>query len=181
MYNKAQSKRDFTPVNNQIRSSKVICIDQNNNNLGEIETSEALKLSYAAELDLVQITAGTNGKSPTAKILDFGKYKYAESKSKKQQAKKQRENTVRTREIQFRPNTDINDLKTKANKTREFLEEGDNVKISIMFKGRELSHKELATETLRQFLELVPEMQLSESPNLSGKVLSALGTKKKSE
>lgn len=179
MYNKAQPKRDFTPVNNQIRSSKVICIDQDNNNLGEIDTSEALKLSYAAGLDLVQITQAKD-KYPTAKILDFGKYKYVESKNKKQQAKKQRENTVRTREIQFRPNTDVNDLKTKANKTREFLEEGDNVKISIMFKGRELSHKELATETLRQFLELVPELQLIESPSMSGKILSALGTKKKS-
>lgn len=180
MYNKQQQKRDFTPVNNQIRSSKVICIDQNNNNLGEIDLSEALKLSYAVELDLVQISQSKDS-SPVCKILDFGKHKYQEQKNKKQQAKKQRENTVRTREIQFRPSTDINDLKTKANKAREFLKDGDNVKISITFKGREVSYQELARETLKQFLELVPELQLMESPTMSGKILSALGTKKKEE
>jgi len=180
LYNKQQQKRDFTPVNNQIRSSKVICIDQNNNNLGEIDLSEALKLSYAVELDLVQISQSKDS-SPVCKILDFGKHKYQEQKNKKQQAKKQRENTVRTREIQFRPSTDINDLKTKANKAREFLKDGDNVKISITFKGREVSYQELARETLKQFLELVPELQLMESPTMSGKILSALGTKKKEE
>lgn len=176
MYNN-QKKRDFTPINNQIRSSKVVCIDNNDKNLGEIDTSEALKIAYDAGLDLVQVSSGKN-RYPTCKVLDYGKYKYQQSKNQKAAAKKQRENTIKTKEIQFRPSTEINDLKVKAEKAKEILNEGDHVRISVLFKGRELSYQDLAKETLNQFLMLIPDINIIERPTMSGKTLSVLIQKK---
>src|SRR5690554_4765412 len=100
-------------------------------------------MALDAGLDLVQVSSGGRNSSPTCKILDYGKYKYQQSKNEKAAAKKQRENSVKIKEIKFRPTTDINDLRTKASKVQEFLNDGDKVKITIAFRGREVSHKEI--------------------------------------
>ncbi|HVI42753.1 MAG TPA: translation initiation factor IF-3, partial [Anaerovoracaceae bacterium] len=138
-FNKNQ---DRIIINHQIRGQKVFCINHENVNLGLIPLSQALNLAQEHGLDLVQVSAPSKDRAPTCKILDSGKYKYDLSKKKKEAEKKQREAIVKTKEIKFRPTTDLNDLKTKARKAEGFIEEGCRVKISITFKGREISHQE---------------------------------------
>lgn len=170
------NKRDQTPINRQIRGFKVFCIDHEGKNLGLIDTNEALKIAQDNDLDLVQIAFKDN--VSTCKILDYGKFKFQQSKNVKAALKKQREAEIKTKEIKLRPQTDLNDLKIKAVKALEILNDGDRVKISIVFKGRELNYKELAYDQYHRFLELLPEMQIIESPAINGKILSALGMKK---
>lgn len=172
-----QKKRDFTPINRQIRAPKVLCIDNEDNNMGVIDTFQALKIAEEKNLDLVQVSPSSREKPPTCRIMDYGKFKYQQSKNMKSAAKKARENEIKVKEIKFRPNTGINDLKTKAVKAEEFLNEGHKVKISILFKGREISHQDLGKQTLQTFVDLVSNMVLVEQPVLNGKVLSAVGAK----
>jgi translation initiation factor IF-3 len=108
-----------------IREPSVYCIDQNNNNIGLIDTRDALNMAYEVGLELVMVSQG-KGKTPsTCKILDFGKYKYEQEKRDKVSKKKQRENAIKIKEVKFRPVTDDNDLKTKANQLREFIDDGN--------------------------------------------------------
>jgi translation initiation factor IF-3 len=164
-------------TNNAIRSSKVLCIDHNNTNLGLISTSEAIKIAYENGLDLVQIAAGDQNKAPTCKILDSGKLKYELSKKKKESDKKQRESIIKLKEIKFRPTTDLNDLKTKAKKAQEFLEEGHRVKVTIQFRGREITHQEVAVETLTDFMSFIPGCQMDGNPSFDAKCLVVFITK----
>jgi translation initiation factor IF-3 len=171
-------KKDFVPINHQIRSPKVRCINVNNENIGVIDTSEAISTAKVAGLDLIQVAPGDRDNPPTCRILDYGKYKYDISKKKKESSKKQRESIVKLKQIKLRPNTDQNDLKTKAANAERFIEEGDRVKISIFFRGREITHKDVGMDTLRQFVEMVPNMRLVGDPSMQGKVLSAIGSKR---
>lgn len=171
-------KKDFTLINHQIRNPKVFCIDHENNNLGLIDTSKALEIARNQELDLVQVSFNTKENVPTCKILDYGKYKYTLSLNAKAAAKNQRESEIKTKEIKLRPTTGENDLKIKALKAQEFLNNGDKVRLNIVFKGRELNYKDNGWDTYNKFLEFVPEMNITEGPTFTGKVLSALGQKK---
>lgn len=162
-------------INHQIRSSEVLCIDHNDNKLGVIPIRKALDIAKENDLDLVQVSA-SNGSPPTCKILDYGKYKYNMSKKQKAIAKKQREQASKVKEIKFRPSTNTNDLQTKAKQAVSFLEHGHKLKISIMFKGRELSHKEVAYETLQEFLAMLPEIQIIKDPSMEGRALSVMAT-----
>jgi len=178
-FSNKNNRRDFVPTNHQIRAFKVRCIDAENNNLGVIDKSEAIRVAEDAKLDLVQVSPGDKDNPPTCRILDSGKYKYEMAKRKKENAKKQRESAIKIKEIKFRPSTDQNDLKTKASKAQRFIEEGDRVKISIFFRGREITHKDVGIDTLKKFLEMVPNMQLMGEPVQQGKILSVIGTRKK--
>lgn len=176
--NNNQKKRDVTPINRQIRGSKVFCIDHEGKNLGLIDINKALEIAQNQELDLVQISWNAKENIPTCKILDYGKYKFQASKNAKAAAKKQREAEIKIKEIKLRPQTEIHDLKIKAAKAQEILDEGDKVKISIVFKGREINFKENAFETYNNFIALLPDMTIVESPSIMGKILTAMGIKK---
>ena len=158
-------------VNNTIRSSKVICIDTTGKNLGTINFTEALNLAKNQGLDLVQVTFGGTDKIPTCKITNYGKYKYDLDKKEKEAAKKQKESIIKVKEIKFRPTTGLNDLKIKARKAMEILDEGDRIKVTIQFKGREVTHKEVALQTLNEFAALVSNAEFS-PPVMEGKFLS---------
>ena len=175
---KNSAKRDVTPINNQIRAQKVLCIDHEGSNLGLIDTYKALEIARNNELDLVQISYNAKDNLTTCKILDYGKYKFQQSKNVKAAAKKQREAEIKIKEIKFRPVTEINDLKIKAAKAKEILDNGDKVRINIAFKGREINYKENGYNTYYAFLELLPDMVIIEPVTLNGKILTALGTKK---
>jgi translation initiation factor IF-3 len=177
-FKNGNNKRDQTPINHQIRGSRVFCIDHNGTNLGLIDISKALEIARENDLDLVQIAYNAKENAPTCKILDYGKHKFQVSKNIKAAAKKQRESEIKIKEIKFRPTTGENDLKIKAEKAQEILDEGDKVRISVVFKGRELSYKENGYENYHNFVALLPDMQIIEQPTLSGKVLTALGIKK---
>lgn len=165
-------------INQSIKFPKVLCIDNNNNNLGIIETVRALSLALTQGLDLVQVSPPNRDRVPTCKILNYGKYKYELSKKKKEADKKQRESTIKEHEIKFRPSTDSNDLKIKARKADEFLAEGSRVRVTISFKGREISHKEVAIKTLYEFAALVPNAKLLNSPSVEGKSMTVFIVRK---
>lgn len=165
-------------VNYQIRSPKVLLIDQDNINMGLLSLSQALSLASERGLDLVQVSPPVNDKFPTCKLLDSGKYKYELSKKRKEADKKQREAVIKIKEIKFRPTTDLNDLRTKAKKAEEFADEGCRVKVTITFKGREMSHQEIAAQTLTIFMSLVPNLAMLGKPSLERKDLSVFVSKK---
>lgn len=164
-------------INNQIRAEQVRLIDESGQNLGLISTREALRNAQSQDLDLVQIAFAGND-YPTCKIVDYSKFKFDLSKREKETKRKQRENSVKIKEIKFRPVTDDNDLAVKAKQVSSWLEEGYRVKISIIFRGRELAHQQVARDTLRQFAEMVPTMLFDGEPVLTGKCLGVMGYKK---
>lgn len=154
-----------------IRAPQVLCIDQEGTNLGIIPTYQALNLAKSAGLELVMVATGKDN-VPTCKILDLGKFKYDQSKRQKESAKKQREAAHKLKEIKIRPSTEANDLKIKADKVSEFLEEGHKVKISVRFRGREMAHKEVGQETLDMLLSYVAGAQIIDAPKMEGRDLS---------
>ena len=170
------NNKDFVPTNYQIRSLKVRCIGLNNENLGVIDKNEAIKIAEGYSLDLIQVCPGD---PPTCKILDYGKYKYEMSKKQKENAKKQRESFTEIKEIKLHPNTSENDIKIKAQKAEELLSDGSRVKLSVVFRGREITHKDVGLNTLKDLVNLIPNIQLYGEPVLQGKVLSVLSSKKK--
>lgn len=144
-------------VDGAIRAKTVLVIDgENGNNLGVMPLFKALSEARERGLNLVQMSVGSINSPPTCKILDYGKLKYDESKRLKAQQKKQRESQVEDREIVFRPDTALNDLKVKAKKALEFLNDGDRVKVTIKCTGREVTHPEVFKNTLNIFLGLIP-------------------------
>lgn len=166
-------------VGHQIRSPKVTCIDHNNQNLGLIPTYQALKIAEENNLDLVQVNNGDKNVFPTCKILNYGKFKYELSKNKKAAAKKQKESEIKIKEIKFRPTTDLNDLKLKAKHAEDFIKDNYKVKISMVFKGREVSHQEIAMETFNTFISFVSNVKISGTPSMEGKNFIAMIEKNK--
>jgi translation initiation factor IF-3 len=165
-----QRKNNRVFVNNSIRALKVRCIDQNDENIGVILKSQAMSMAEAANLDLVQVS---EGETPTCKIVDYGKYKYELTKKERLQAKKQRESAIKTKEIKFRPTTELHDLQTKARLAGQFIADGCRVKVAVCFKGRELQHKHLAPAKLDLFVELIGvEVSTFEDIKVDGKMMS---------
>jgi translation initiation factor IF-3 len=153
-------------INEAIRLNSIICIDQDNKNLGTMYTKEALKMAFDLGLDLVQVNPPGKDRLATCKIMNFSKWKYENDKKAKEAAKKQKEQIVKVKEIKLRPNIAFNDLALKAKHADEFLAEGCKVQVSFMFKGRESSNTEVAINTLQKFLELTHNATL-ENPNQS--------------
>lgn len=152
-------KQDRWFVNNQIKLPKIICIDSENKNLGLITTNEALKLAQDVGLDLVQISPPNKEKNTAAicKILDYGKFKYEQSKKNKEIAKKNRESIIKTKEINLYSNIGENDLKNKSKQVNEFIKEGYKVKINLKFRGREVTHSEIGLSILEKLFSLITE------------------------
>ncbi len=128
-------------------------IDENGEQKGVIKTFDALRLAEEAGLDLVEVSPTAN--PPVCKILDFGKYRY--EMEKKQREAKKNQTVVKIKEIRMQPKIDGNDLKTKSKFIQEFLEEGNKVKVSIRFRGRELAHPELGKDVLDRILAILSE------------------------
>lgn len=169
-----KKEETFHFVGKQIRAAKVLCIDNNNANRGIIPLYEALRIAEDSGLDLVQMNNGNKGSPPTCKIMNYGKFKYEQSKKDKEAAKKQRESEVKTKEIKFRPSTDINDLRVKAKHAEKFLNEGHRVKVSLVFKGREISHQDLGRETFNVFVDLLPDADFLSAPSFENKEMSVI-------
>ncbi len=165
-------------VGRAIRSPKVLCIDSEGKNLGVISTYDAIRLAEDNGLDLVQMNFGAKGSYPTCKIMNYGKFKYETTKKQKEAAKKQRQAEVKTKEIKFRPNTSTNDLQIKAKHAEDFLNEGHRVKVSLVCKGREMSHQDIAYDTFQIFLEMLSNITILNNPSFEGKEMSALICKK---
>ena len=122
-------------------------IDEKGNQVGVVEIAEALEKATDAGLDLIEIAP--NVSPPVCKILDYGKYKYEISKKEKESRKKQ--HTIVVKEIRMRPKIDKNDMETKARHARKFIEQGDRVKVSMVFRGREMMHMEIGRGLMQDF------------------------------
>ena len=153
-------------VNRRIRASEVRLIDENGKQYGVVSIEKALELAENASLDLVEIAP--DAKPPVCKILNFGKYKYDKEKQKKINKKKQ--HVVNIKEIRLRPNTDKHDLIIKLNKAQNFLLNGDKLKVTIMFRGREFARKEIGYELLDKVKDVLKDIsQIDSEPSLSGR------------
>ena len=166
-------------INDQIRATSVRCINKDNENIGVISLREAIRMAHNSGLDLIQISPSNDG-IPICKITDYGKYKFELSKKQKERARKQRESIVKQKEIKFRPNTDINDLQIKARMASKFINDGCRVRVSIRFKGREMSHKYIAEDRFNEFLDYMDVgVNILNEPQIDGKVMVALLAAKK--
>ena len=149
--------RDRWFINFNIRVPKVICINSDDQNLGLLITKDALKIAQEQGLDLVQLSPPSKDRPPTCKIMDFSKFKYETSKKKKEADRKQRESAIKIKEVKFKPTTGNHDLEIKAKQANKFLQDNLRVKVAILFAGRAITHQEVGTKTLEQFLSYLPE------------------------
>jgi translation initiation factor IF-3 len=153
-------------VNRQIRISPVRVIDEDGSQLGVIPVEEALRIAEERGLDLVEVAPTAN--PPVCRIMDYGKYKYEESKKAKKALKKQ--HTIQIKEIKLRPKTEGHDFEFKIRHARKFLEEKNKVKFTMVFRGRELQHKEKAQLLLGRAVEEIKDLGFVESgPSLEGR------------
>ncbi len=147
-------------MNEQIRDKEIRLVGEDGEQLGIMSAKDALKMAKEANLDLVKIAP--TAKPPVCKIVDYGKYRYEQARREKEAKKKQK--TTEVKEIQLSPNIDVNDLTTKANQARKFLEKGNKVKVALRFRGREMAHMATGKEVLDTFLEKVSDVAVVEKP-----------------
>jgi translation initiation factor IF-3 len=146
-------------INEEIRVREVHLIDKDGANRGTVLTPEAIRLAQEAGLDLVEISP--NATPPVCKMLDFGKYKYAEQKKAAEARKKQK--IVEVKEIKFRPMIDDHDYDVKMRSMARFFEEGDKVKVTLRFRGREMAHQELGIQLLNRVKDDIAKFAKVES------------------
>ena len=156
-------------INEQIRDKEVRVIGENGEQLGIMSIREAMQLAEEAGVDLVKIAP--TAKPPVCKIVDYGKFKYEQTRKEKEAKKKQR--VIEIKEIRLSPNIDSNDLNTKINAARKFLTKGDRVKITLRFRGREMAHTNIGQDLLVKFAEECGEIAvMDKSPKLEGRHMS---------
>ncbi|WP_395328535.1 translation initiation factor IF-3 [Novosphingobium sp. BL-8A] len=152
--------------NNMIQSDKVRVIDENGENIGVMYTRQAIEQAAEVGLDLVEVSP--NADPPVCKFLDVGKYRY--EAQKKANAARKTQKTQEIKEIKMRPNIDDHDYDTKMRNVRRFIEDGDKVKVTLRFRGRELSHQQLGMNLLRRVQEDVAEIAKVEAyPRMEGR------------
>ena len=142
----APPTRDGPRVNEEIRIPQVRLIDQDGEMQGVLTAREAMQRAFAVGLDLVEISP--NADPPVCKILDFGKFKYEQQKKKNEAKKKQK--VIEIKEIKVRPNIDENDYQVKMRAMKSFIEEGDKVKVTLRFRGREMAHQDIGVRVLER-------------------------------
>ncbi len=157
-----QKAVDKVRVNDRIRAPQVRVIDEEGEQLGIMRPEDAMKEAEARGLDLVEVAP--NGQPPVCRLIDYGKYRYQQSKRQKEARKHQ--HTITVKEIKYRPKISDHDFDFKTNHVKEFLEQGNKVKLTIMFRGRELAHPEFGQDLLARVIEDVQDY-ISEAPDVS--------------
>ncbi len=163
-------------INEQIRDKEVRLIGEDGEQLGVMSSREAQKLAEEAGLDLVKIAP--TAKPPVCKIIDYGKFKYEQTRKEKEAKKKQK--TTEIKEIRLSPNIDKNDLNTKISAAQKFISKGDKVKITLRFRGREMAHMSKSRHILTDFAESLSEIATVEKfPKIEGRSMTMVLTEKK--
>lgn len=158
-------------INRQIRAREVRLIDESGKQVGIVPLQEALAIAEEKELDLVEIAPQAN--PPVCKLLDYGKFVYEQKKKEKEAKKKQKEHAMDVKDINLSLRIDDHDLKVKLKHVREFLEDGDKVRVRIKFRGRENTHPELGDRLVQRILDEVSDIgQLESEPKKEGMFLS---------
>ena len=165
-------------VNEEIDAPQVRLIGEDGEQLGIVPLAKALAVAEEAGLDLVEIAPMAN--PPVCKVMDYGKYRYQEQKKAHEARLKQKQ--IQVKEIKLRPGTDENDYQIKLRNLRRFLEEGDKAKVTLRFRGRELSHQELGMRQLERIREDLAEVGVVEQmPRLEGRQMVMIIAPKKSK
>lgn len=163
-------------MNEQIREKEIRVIGEDGSQLGIMSAAEAQKIADEAELDLIMISP--TAKPPVCRIVDYGKYRYEQLRKQKDAKKKQK--TMEVKEIRLSPNIDDNDLNTKANQARKFIEKGDKVKVTLKFRGREMAHLQTGREIMDAFCEKLADIaSVDKAAKMEGRNLIATLAKKK--
>ena len=163
------------PTNGQIRAKEVQLISETGEKLGMVPLSRALEIAGEKKLDLVLVSP--NSQVPVCKIMNYGKYKFEQSKKEKEAKKKQK--TQETKELRITPNIEEHDFSFKAKNARKFLEDGNKVKITVRFRGRELNNTKMGESVLNQFISNLEDISVVEKkPKLEGKNMFIILAKK---
>ncbi len=162
----APPTRDGPRVNDEIRAAQVRLIDHNGEMQGVMSAREAMNRAFAVGMDLLEISP--NADPPVVKILDFGKFKYEQQKKKNEAKKKQK--VIEIKEVKVRPNIDENDYQVKMRAMKSFIEEGDKVKVTLRFRGREMAHQEIGVKVLERIrTEMDPLTKVEQFPRLENR------------
>ena len=163
-------------INEQIRDKEVRLIGADGEQLGIMSSREAQKLADEAGLDLVKIAP--TAKPPVCKVIDYGKYRYELARKEKEAKKKQK--TVELKEIRLSPNIDTNDLNTKINSAKKFIEKGNKVKVTLRFRGREMAHMNTSKHILDDFAESLADVAVVEkAPKVEGRSIGMVLAEKR--
>ena len=164
----AITDHDTTDQYEEIREKEVRLVDDEGNQLGVVSKNQAIDMAISKKLDLVKVAP--NAKPPVCRIMDYGKYRYEQEKKEKEARKKQK--VINVKELRFSPNIEDHDLNTKANRAIDFLKNGDRVKVSVRFRGREMGHTDLGREVLDKFYDLISEYGVvDKKPKMEGRSL----------
>ncbi len=160
--------KDEHRINERIRVPQVRLIDDKGEQVGVVPTAQALQMARERGLDLMEVSP--NSQPPVCKIVDYGKFKY--EKKKKEHDARKKQTVIKVKEVQLRPQTDVHDLDYKFKNIRKFLEEGDKAKITIMFRGREITYVDQGHAIMRKLAEMTADIGIVEyHPKLEGKKL----------
>lgn len=164
-------KQDQISVNKEIRADQVRVIGADGEQVGIMAVEDAIREARSLDLDLVEVSPGAS--PPVCKIMDFGKYKYELTK-KKQEAKRKQKST-QIKEIKVRPKTDDHDLETKVRHIEKFISKNDKVKITLVFRGREVILKEQASQVLEKIVSMTEAFaQVEQPPKFEGRVITMM-------
>lgn len=159
-------KEDPTRVNDRITAAEVRVVDAEGEMRGVMSVDAAIALAEEAGLDLVEVSP--NAKPPVCKVLDYGKYKYEQQKKASEARKKQK--TVDVKEVKIRPGIEEHDYQVKLRNARKFLENGDKVKVTMRFRGREMAHQDIGMDVLKRMIEDVADVgKVDLQPKMEGR------------
>ncbi len=163
--------KETVGINWGIRASEVRVITSDGKQAGILPLKEAMRLAEEQGLDLVEVAA--NATPPVCRIMNYGKYKYQQSKRSHESRKHQ--TVIQVKELKLRPRTDEHDFQFKLRHAKRFLEEGNKVKVSVLFRGREMAYPEFGKEILNRFIEGVKDLMVVEqAPRLEGRNMIAI-------
>ena len=163
-------------INEQIRDKEVRLIGADGEQLGIVSSREAQRIADEAGLDLVKIAP--TAKPPVCKVIDYGKYRYEQARKEKDAKKKQK--TIELKEIRLSPNIEANDLNTKVNNARKFIEKGNKVKITLRFRGREMAHMNSSKHILDDFAQALADIAVVEkAPKVEGRSIGMVLAEKR--
>lgn len=153
-------------VNEDIRDKEVRLISSDGEQLGIMSVTAALEMAYAGDMDLVKISPNSN--PPVCKIMDYGKYRFEQSKREKEVKKNQ--HIIEIKEVRMSPGIDVNDFNVKLRNAQKFLNEGDRVKVTVRFRGREMAHTDIGEELLMRFAKACEDIAtMDKNPKLEGR------------
>ncbi len=172
-YHKGEKKQDFVRTNERIRIPRVLVIDENNQNIGEVSNKDALAMARAVGLDLVEVSP--NARPPVCRIMDYGKFMYERQKKTKNKGA-----VTKEKEISFRYVISEHDMATKANQAKKFLEQGHRVKLMVFFEKREKAHKQEGFVVMTKMYDLLKEVAQMDNPPImeGGNIIARLDLKK---